>query len=435
MSVPASTSGEAPPRAFLSHSSEDAHLVRLVAAQVGRPFVKLDYYEFHSGDEILLAIDTAIEQSSIFVLFASRRSLASLWVGSEVDSARYETKFGRLTKVLVCILDDTLRPDDLPSWMRRYKFVASRAAKPIARMIRGEIDDLMRERQHSVFVNRAQETDDLQELLAPSTGAPSAQVFAVVGLDGIGRRTLLQRVARDTLSLPRLLLVEIESGDSINDLAVKIADLVEPASSSDEAIELAREIELMSAVQAADRAARDLRTALVLGELPTLIDRGGMLDRDGQISPAIKGLLVATAVLHDLPIALVSPRRPRFANSDPVPGARLTELSGSDVRRLVGLLARQRRLELSPEDVASLSSMTRGYPPSARYAVELAGYYGVPVTLAHTAGAAEFRMRPIRSYLRTLDLKPEAKTTLRVLAGASCQQPFAARRNRRSGRA
>jgi hypothetical protein len=81
--------------------------------------------------------------SSVFVLFASRGALTSLWVGVEVDSARYEMKFGRLKKVLVCLLDDTLRVSDLPKWMRKYKLVQSRAARPIARMIRGEIDDLI----------------------------------------------------------------------------------------------------------------------------------------------------------------------------------------------------------------------------------------------------------------------------------------------------
>jgi hypothetical protein len=65
MAVPSTGSLETPPRAFLSHSSADAELVRAVAAHIGRPFVALDYYEFHTGDEILQAVDEAIEASPV----------------------------------------------------------------------------------------------------------------------------------------------------------------------------------------------------------------------------------------------------------------------------------------------------------------------------------------------------------------------------------
>ena len=197
------SSGTGRPRAFLSHSSRDAELVRAVGSQLGRPFVRLDYYNFAGGDEFLAAIDEALADSALFVLFASRHSLDSLWVDVEVDSARYELKLGRLRKCLVCIMDDTLQVADLPSWLRRFKYVRSRAAKPIARIVRGEIDDLMRERQHEFFVNRTRESEALQDAIAPSSGSMPPTAFAVVGLDGIGRRTLLQRVAKDLLSLTR----------------------------------------------------------------------------------------------------------------------------------------------------------------------------------------------------------------------------------------
>jgi len=69
---------------------------------------------------------------------------------------------------------------------------------------------------------------------------------------------------RDILSLPRILPIDLESGDSANDLAIKIADLTEPRSSSD-ALRVAREIELLSEEDAVNRAVRDLHTAITLG--------------------------------------------------------------------------------------------------------------------------------------------------------------------------
>jgi len=407
------------PRAFLSHSSRDAELVRAVAAGIGRPFVRLDYFNFSTGDEFLAAIDQALSESALFVLFASRHSLQSLWVDAEVDAARYELKLGRLRKCLVCIMDDTLQAADLPSWLRRFKYVRSRAARPIARVVRGEIDDLMRERQHEFFVNRTRETEALQEVIAPSSGANPPTAFAVVGLDGMGRRTLLERISKDLLSLPRLLQINVESGDSASDLAVKIADLTEPAGAPDDAIAMAAEIEALDPGDAVARAIEDLRGAVALGELPTLVDRGGLLDNEGRLTDAVESLLSRSGDELDAPIAIISPRRPHFADRTPVPMVRVAELADSYVRRLLGLLARARSLELSPDQIGELAGLTRGYPPSARYSIDLAEHYGVSVASSDAQRAIEYRVRPFRSYLRSLILSADARTLLRILASNS----------------
>ena len=142
---------------------------------------------------------------------------------------------------------------------------------------------------------------------------------------------------RDILSLPRILPIDLESGDSANDLAIKIADLTEPRSSSD-ALRVAREIELLSEEDAVNRAVRDLHTAITLGELPTLVDRGGLLNGDAVITNAVRALLSAAAFIPEVSVALVSPRQPRSDASERLPSVRLTELSEPDMRRLVALL-------------------------------------------------------------------------------------------------
>lgn len=408
-----------PPRAFLSHSSRDAELVRAVAAELGRPFVRLDYYNFGTGDEFLTAIDEALAESALFVLFVSRHSLASLWVDTEVDAARYELKLGRLRKCLVCVLDDTLETSDLPPWLRRFKYVRSRAARPIARMIRGEIDDLMRERQHEAFVNRTRESDALQEILAPSSGGAPVSVFALVGLDGMGRRTLLQRVGKDILALPRLLEIQVESGDSTSDLGVKIADLTETATSPDEAIAMARAIETLTPAELGERVVADLRSAIALGEIPTLVDRGGLLDNQGRLTDAVASLLRSCAGPLDAPVAIVSSRRPHLEDGTPLPVVRVAELADGDVRRLLGLLGRARGLDLQPDHVTDLARLTRGYPPSARFSIDLAEHYGPSIAASDPRRSVEYRMRPFRSYLRTLILTDRARALLRILAANS----------------
>src|SRR5262249_30012724 len=111
--------------------------------------------------------------------------------------------------------------------------------------------------------------------------------------------------------------------------------------------------------------------------------------------------------------------RPHHADGMPIAGVRVAELSDNDVRRLVALLARSGGLDLLPEQIGALASTTRGYPPSARFAVDLAAYYGPAVAGSDASRAVEYRIRPFRAYLRSLVLTHSARTLLRILTGNS----------------
>jgi len=47
-------------KAFFSHSHVEAALVHAVADRVGRPFVTIDYTDFHVADDLLSAMDRAV---------------------------------------------------------------------------------------------------------------------------------------------------------------------------------------------------------------------------------------------------------------------------------------------------------------------------------------------------------------------------------------
>jgi TIR domain len=227
-------------RAFFSHSSRDADLVRAVGRAVGRPFVLIDYFAFQTGDELLEVIHDAIDAAAIFVLFVSREALGSDWVAAEVEDARQAFAIGRLRSVLVYITDTRIASNDLPEWLRAFKYTYSNAVQPIARDIRGRIDEMVRERQTTFFVGRRREVEMLQDQVVPPDGSEGRSILAVTGLTGIGRETLLARVARDLLTIRRAIRVEVESGDLLNDLSVKLAHLVESITSLDDARSLGR---------------------------------------------------------------------------------------------------------------------------------------------------------------------------------------------------
>ena len=293
-------------KAFFSYSSNDQAIVHAVAGEVGRAFVTIDTAALQTADDLIKSIESAIRDSAMFVYFVSRASLESEWVNFEVDEARYRQSMNRLRKFIVVLLDDRLEAKDFPEWMRRYVFVKNHAPRPIARVIRGVIDEMVGEEQSRFFVGRAVETARLQAALVPPDSSSRVAIVTIRGLPGHCRRTLLQRVARDSLFIDRLLTVRIEVGDSVNSITVKLADLVEPVVSLEETLEMAEEIKSMLPAAACSRFVSDVNRALQLHELVVLYDDGGILDNNGFPTLAVQSILQETEMAPGLLVALVT---------------------------------------------------------------------------------------------------------------------------------
>jgi hypothetical protein len=138
-------------RAFLSHSQHDSAVVHAVARRVGRVFVTIDKIAFHAADDLIQSIEEAVRESAVFVLFASQTSMTSAWVNFELNEARYHQALSRVRKLVVVVLDDRIKTEQFPAWMQRSVFIHSRAAGPIARVIRTAIDDVIGEQQARYF--------------------------------------------------------------------------------------------------------------------------------------------------------------------------------------------------------------------------------------------------------------------------------------------
>ena len=203
--------------------------------------------------------------------------------------------------------------------------------------------------------------------------------MTIRGLPGIGRRTLLQRVARDSLFIDRLLTVRIEVGDSVNSITVKLANLVEPVVSLEETLEMAEEIKSMLPAAACSRFVSDVNRALQLHELVVLYDDGGILDNNGFPTLAVQSILQETEMAPGLLVALVTNRRPRFEGTPLLEESVIVDvnpLHESEIRQLIALKARAKDLNLAHDMVVALAEQAKGYPPAATALVELAHVYG-----------------------------------------------------------
>jgi tetratricopeptide (TPR) repeat protein len=413
-------------KAFLSHSHHDEAIVHAVAQQVGRAFVTIDTAAFKASDELIRAIEQAVRDSAIFVFFASRHSLGSAFVTFELSEARYRQAISRVRKLLVVRLDDRLQISDLPEWMQHNVTITSHSARPIARVIRGAIDEMVADEQSGYFVGRASEGAALQAAFVPPDASADVSVVTVRGLPGIGRRTLLQRVAKDTLFIERLLVVRVQVGDNVNSITAKLADLVEPVITAEDTLTMTRQIQAMASEIACERFASEVGQALQLKELVVLYDEGGALDEDGSPTDEIVALLREVTKLPDRLIALVTNRRPRFhgiPDLEESPIVDVGPLHESEVRQLLALMARANKLCFTPEATASLAAQAKGYPPSVTALVELAVRYGADLAASSTSWGPDYYPRPLTRYLaklaRTLD-----STDLRMAAILARNSPL-----------
>jgi len=265
--------------------------VEAVANELGRQYCVYDARSFDTGDTFKRSIERGLDESSVFVLFASRKALESVWVAFEADEAWFAKLRGTLATSLVYLIEGGLSVDDLPEWLRRAKVIAQTAPKIIARDIRHHLDDLLMKRQQPFFVGRSKDAAVLEQALTPVDGTPAPRAAFVTGLPGIGRRSLLRYVVPGVLNLRKQIEIRVGEGDDSNDICIKVADLVEPYSTQEGFNRIFQEIKTLTETAAIERTLANLKTMVQSGELPVFVDDGGMLDSDGNIRDAIHALV------------------------------------------------------------------------------------------------------------------------------------------------
>jgi tetratricopeptide (TPR) repeat protein len=413
-------------KAFLSHSSRDAEFVHAVANELGRQFTWLDQQAFDTGDEFISAMERGLSESSVFVLFASRHALESIFVEFEITEARRQLIAKSLDRVLVFIVDPSITYRDLPSWLQRAQSTAASAPKPVARAVRHALDQLARSRQQALFVGRSKQIAEVEGQLLPVDGSTPPRAMVLIGLPSIGRRTLAGRVARDHWNLPRLVQVPVETGDSVADVAIKLADRFEAYNTIAAFKAISDVIAAEASTKLNERVAGYIRAALGAHELPTFIDDGGLLGNEAEPSDVTTALLDIVRASGDIYVAFILRRRPAALPSQPgFPLAVISvpPLSGTETRQLIAALAGRDQLVLGPDLVAGLAEAAAGYPPSAYHVIELVKSYGPDVAVGDRSRLTSSRLGPLIRYLRTISLTHLERDVLRVL-GANSPLPL-----------
>jgi tetratricopeptide (TPR) repeat protein len=401
-------------KAFLSHSSKDKELVESVANELGRQFCVYDKRSFETGIEFQDSIKNGLDESALFVLFASTNSLESVWVEFEITEAWYRKLNKSLRGAVVYIIDSAVRLDQVPEWLRRARIQVETVPKRLARDIRFHINELQLERRRPYFVGRTEDLRDLEETLTPIYG-PAPRVICIVGLPGIGRRSLIREKTPSVLNLRKQIEIRIDEGDLVNDICLKLADVAEPYSTEAGYKKLIDEIKKLAEPAALQRVMTDIRSLVAGGELPIFVDTGGLLDDDGKLSRPIQNIIKAFEPADSGYLFLVTQRRPGRMEDYTLPIHMLKPLENRDMQRLLATLATNSDLVIPPAVIEDLSTFVAGYPPAAYFAVQQIRDYGLDLVVKEKSQLVQFTTSVFLRHLTELILTETEVSILRLL--------------------
>ncbi|MCZ7891900.1 toll/interleukin-1 receptor domain-containing protein [Agrobacterium salinitolerans] len=126
------------PTVFLSLSGVDVNFVANVERNIPPGMAYFYPKSFENGENLISAMEERVADSRIFVLFASRASVDSVWVHFEIERARINKIQHPGFRYFVFPVEPGVDRAKLPAWMREAWIPsAGHTAKDIARYLRG----------------------------------------------------------------------------------------------------------------------------------------------------------------------------------------------------------------------------------------------------------------------------------------------------------
>jgi tetratricopeptide (TPR) repeat protein len=409
-------------KAFLCHSSVDKPYVDTVARRLGRARVTYDAYTFENGVKFLESIRSTLSQSQLFVLFASRQSLESLWVKFETSEAEELLRLEILRSALVIVIDPTIKASDTPSWMRRALIETIVQPSRAARTIEYHLNRFRGLGGSPLFLGREALQTEFAQKLIPQPEARPPRLLIVGGLNGIGRRSFLRRASRDLLSLQLGPVFVLQPTDGIDALHLLLYGELGALDTQRQTAAAIESFQRSDIAQKGKAIAQMLASTATGNWMPTILDEGALLDADTTYIP--EALAIFRALEEDYPdvvVAVCQTRRPNVEDIDlksiNAIYQRVPPLDLPSTTLLLTQSLRRAEQTATAEQVSELSPYLDGYPPAVNVAVSLSREYGLGNVIADKSSLVNFKMRTFTQILARLPLDEEDWEILRVLGG------------------
>jgi len=408
-------------KAYLAHSHEDKSYVEIVARKLTRVRVVYDVNNFPPGKDFRDSIREGLNKSALFVLFASANSLSSTWVRFEIDEAELRKIEGKLQSTLVFLIDKAISHRDLPLWMRRARVITQPRPTQAARTILTHLIYEMGLEKPPLFVGREELMKEVVQGIIPSGGSRSPQVIVASGLDGVGRRSVLQRVFRDNLSLDFGPVVRLQATDGLDRLYMLLVDETRELSTRDEMAEILKRFSQSSPRERAKLIVHELESIAKDNVATVVVDEGSLLDEDGKYRDDVVPVFESLAESKREPYLVLIQRRRPLTETAKFGDCKIATFvvppldRESTKRLLLQSLKSVGITEGSVEEIDELANYLHGYPPAVNLAVSLARRYGFRTVLADKSMLVDFKFRRFSKIIEKLGLSEEDQLLARVL--------------------
>ena len=355
-------------RIFLSHSSNDATVVRGVYERLGAGIAWLDHAEIEWGDQFLAKVSEGLNEATDFMLFWSANSAKSRWVEFELNAAFIRMMNNEGVSLRIIRLDGT----ELPFHLRVYQYVdVSTSADPVSEIVEAvqRLSNVDRGIQRNRFVNRSRELSRLE------TAVDTPEIFATIigGFAGIGKSSLALEGLRRFYRTPEIVHIEVRAGTGLTELALYLSSLARAQS--------------MPEGLSADELKLDLRLSLEeivrTGRFLVLSNIQHWLDEDGMPTEpltTVLGTLESTPGFRRSPCLMTSTRR-ISAQTIRNPGIATIWLEGLPIEHVASLVRLWYEIdagkELDLDDATLVANQIHGHPIAAQLAASLVSQYGV----------------------------------------------------------
>lgn len=390
-------------KAFLSHSSLDKPAVREIKKKIQRIWTYFDEDCFEPGEDFRNAIVDRLSDTNLFVLFVSKSSLDSAWVKFEIDEAYWQTIKRNNISVLVLALED-IPLTAIPVWMRKAKIEPVRTYNQAAQIIKTMLFESVSVSE-GVYIGR--EADVLKfnnALIQYPDKIPN--IFAITGLNGIGRRTFIKDILEKRFALPFISQFELSGTEGLIELYRKLLDENIENLALEKVDELYKWFLSTSPQEQTSEVCRLLALHTNNQTCPIIVDNNALLKDDGYFRHDILCLLKTFS--RDYPdcyLVLVHTRLPKLDYNDEciVHSCRLDALDKLNCYSLFdALLKRQSVATPNQLQVKEIASYLEGYPPSIYNAVKACSLEGVDLVCNDKRALLDFQERIFKDFLDKL---------------------------------
>lgn len=404
---------------FLSYSTTDKDYLDIVSKKLGRARIVFDKLNFQLGYDFRDEIIRGLKSSSIFVFFASRKSLDSTWCKYELDFSNQLKLKGSIKSHICFIIDKKVSYSDLPEWMRNCKIVTQLSPNQAARDIESAYYSMIPEYNWKPFIGR--NVSDIQNTLVSSI---EKRIFLLSGLEGIGRRTFFTKSIKESLGINVGPYFTFDNSKNLEDLYLWCVDEIGDINTKSNFVE---ELKLFKGLSIGDQISEIYNRLIKIYEnnfIPCLVDLGGMLNHnDGDFTNDMKMLLTKYTSDNNASAQLfiVLTRKPQIKDSsllNSIFHKYVTPLTKSDTLLLLKSLCKNPKTKIDYNDkmLAEINEYMDGYPPACYYIVNQIQNYGIDAVIADKSMLSEFKVKTFSKYISNLKLSESEWSVLQYLA-------------------